>query len=518
MKKIRGLWIEDQPEIMRAVEEEITQRFNFTFEHAVTISSALRKLKKEDYDYIFVDSLLPIGSTKIVQSEFGINLIEGSEIGRVLLEKIILGELDGQIKTENLRGIIFASAVPLSPTSTRFFEENSEKLLEWPKGQLFSAREAALAVLDEFIHHKVDVKRNEHQSVAVHNLTQKRPPGSDLVKSDESQILERMRLHVHEQNQSLLRQRAILEALGDNQRKFALSDQNVSETQIGYVNAILPKIEGELDAAVDRCSSKRSALEILDKVDDDLKLLRRQVQTGYELGGEKIKRLILEMKVNAKRADSGLSNFLMEVLERVAALESVSFIVSLISKTDHLIEANNSFLKMEGSDAETVTAEVTDIIDSVLLDHSPRAERRNCSIRRFLPEQLKFVMPRRDFENVLNNLLDNAIKHSFQMPSRPSWVDVRASLSDQGDLTISVESWGAKMDENIDVYASAVRDLSSLAPGSGRGLAIVRKICETNKWAYGNSSRRASRDGKLTPVQGREAFLNTFYVIVRSTE
>lgn len=110
-----------------------------------------------------------------------------------------------------------------------------------------------------------------------------------------------------------------------------------------------------------------------------------------------------------------------------------------------------------------------------------RAKSPDCSVTLDIPPQLPTVMADRDrIEEVLQNLLDNAIKYSPQHPTvtvtcRATGDEVIVSVSDAG-IGISLRD----QEQIFHRFQRIGNQLTSTSPGAGLGLYICRAIVEAH--------------------------------------
>jgi len=110
-----------------------------------------------------------------------------------------------------------------------------------------------------------------------------------------------------------------------------------------------------------------------------------------------------------------------------------------------------------------------------------RAKSPDCSVTLDIPPQLPTVMADRDrIEEVLQNLLDNAIKYSPQHPTvtvtcRATGDEVIVSVSDAG-IGISLRD----QEQIFHRFQRIGNHLTSTSPGAGLGLYICRAIVEAH--------------------------------------
>jgi len=171
---------------------------------------------------------------------------------------------------------------------------------------------------------------------------------------------------------------------------------------------------------------------------------------------------------------------------------------------DNLIEIS----RMESGTAAVHSSplDLPELLSSAIESLSPLANRRNLIVERNIPKDLPPVMGDRDrLRRVVNNVLDNAIKHS--PPGGTIRVDV--GLVDPGSnllagsgilagrrylqVTVSDDGPGIPTEALERIFGRFER-VDQQGPGVGLGLAIVRSIVEMHHgkvWAESSPGKGA---------------------------
>jgi signal transduction histidine kinase len=182
---------------------------------------------------------------------------------------------------------------------------------------------------------------------------------------------------------------------------------------------------------------------------------------------------------------------------------------------DNLIEVS----RIESGNAvvHSYPLDLPELLSSAIESLSLLTSRRNLIVERNIPENLPPVMGDRDrLRRVLNNVLDNAIKHS--PPGGTIRVGVRLVDPDSSLLTgngvfagtryiqITVSDDGPGIPtEALERIFGRFERVDQQGPGVGLGLAIVRSIIEMHHgkvWAESNPGKGACFHFILPTTEG----------------
>lgn len=171
--------------------------------------------------------------------------------------------------------------------------------------------------------------------------------------------------------------------------------------------------------------------------------------------------------------------------------DNATTIARLERQTKQLIRINEDLLFLQRA-AEPSNAKQQDIsllADSVIEQLRPTANDKRIIITSDITPHLKYKILPRDFELVLRNLLDNAIKYS------PEKSKVMVELKHKNkhiELSVTDNGIGIPANELSSVTDRFYRAKNSSAQhGSGLGLALVQKVVD----AYGASMTITSHNG-----------------------
>jgi signal transduction histidine kinase len=145
---------------------------------------------------------------------------------------------------------------------------------------------------------------------------------------------------------------------------------------------------------------------------------------------------------------------------------------TLLDRISHLLVANAG----TSADINPVRQEVTSVVSAVVERHRPAAERAHVQMRADLPEGVTGRIDASRFDQVVDNLVSNAIKYT---PADGS-VDVVLRNQDSGfELNITDTGVGmsdAERTQAFDRFYRSSGARESAAQGFGVGLSIVRDI------------------------------------------
>lgn len=150
-----------------------------------------------------------------------------------------------------------------------------------------------------------------------------------------------------------------------------------------------------------------------------------------------------------------------------------------------MIESGEVTLRIEAHD-------LSQIVDELLVLAGARAEAAEVTLRSRVPRGFRVYADRYRLEQILNNLVDNAIKFNV----RGGHVEVAADYGDGGSATIRVIDTGlgiphADLGRVFERFYRADRSRSREMGGSGLGLAIVKHLALAHGGSVSVESRQA---------------------------
>jgi PAS domain S-box-containing protein len=170
-----------------------------------------------------------------------------------------------------------------------------------------------------------------------------------------------------------------------------------------------------------------------------------------------------------------------EVLRR--ALEDI---VADSTRAGAVIARIRAFIKK--TPAEQIQVDINEVIQEVLVLSGHKLQENRVSLERQLRKALPLVMADRvQLQQVLLNLIMNAIEAMSAVTNRPRLLWVQSQLDESGDVLVSVRDSGIGFSsEPDDVFTPFV---TTKADGMGMGLPISRSLIEGHGgrlWAEAN--------------------------------
>lgn len=199
-------------------------------------------------------------------------------------------------------------------------------------------------------------------------------------------------------------------------------------------------------------------------------------------------------------AVKGSINYLERTLTDPDHLEFTQIIGKNISRLTRLISNLFDFTKLEAGtiEWEFEQEDMSQLVKEVIDIMSPLALEKSITIKQSCPGPIYATIDLERIEQVLVNLLDNAIKFSnpgttIKIQVIPHGDDVQISIKDQGP-GISVEH----LETIFKKFYTASSDLTSKNQGAGMGLAISKAIV-------------TAHNGSIS-VQSKEGSSSTFFI------
>lgn len=167
-----------------------------------------------------------------------------------------------------------------------------------------------------------------------------------------------------------------------------------------------------------------------------------------------------------------------------ADIHDNKWISNVEKEATKLTTLNNELLKLARTDlVEDIKLEEVDlakILNDVIETHVPRMKKLNFTKKIVLPRKIK--INREDFVQVVNILLDNAIKYS----------DSKIILTAEQNI-LSIKNDGARISEkDLPHIFERFYQVDKSADGVGLGLSIAKAVAERNGWTL------EAKSGKMT--------------------
>lgn len=167
-----------------------------------------------------------------------------------------------------------------------------------------------------------------------------------------------------------------------------------------------------------------------------------------------------------------------------ADIRDNKWISNVEKEATKLTTLNNELLKLARTDlVKDIKLEEVDlakILNDVIETHVPRMKNLNFTKKIVLPRKIK--INREDFVQVVNILLDNAIKYS----------DSKIILTAEQNI-LSIKNDGARISEkDLPHIFERFYQVDKSADGVGLGLSIAKAVAERNGWTL------EAKSGKMT--------------------
>ncbi|MCP3873314.1 MAG: DUF3365 domain-containing protein [Desulfobacteraceae bacterium] len=193
-------------------------------------------------------------------------------------------------------------------------------------------------------------------------------------------------------------------------------------------------------------------------------------------------------------AVKGSINYLERTLNDPENLEYIHIIEKNISRLTRLISNLFDFTKLEAGkiDWEFEREDISQLVREVIDIMSPLAHEKNLTVLQNLPEHLYAVIDLERMEQVLVNLLDNAIKFSETNATIKIQVEAKSS-----NIQISIKDQGPGIaKENLETifkkFYTATTDSTMKNQGAGMGLAISKAIVTAHDGSINVQSSKGS--------------------------
>lgn len=165
-----------------------------------------------------------------------------------------------------------------------------------------------------------------------------------------------------------------------------------------------------------------------------------------------------------------------------ADLHENRWIRNVENETEHLTKLNNELLTLARTDmmpaGKTEEVAPAEVVEKCLENHVPRL--KNHDVRKKIVSREKIKINRGDFEQVINILLDNAIKYST------SKIMIEVSEHD-----FVIKNDGAKISaEALPHVFERFYQADKSSEGVGLGLSIAKAVAERNHWKLSAKSEK----------------------------
>ncbi|NGP76469.1 hybrid sensor histidine kinase/response regulator [Balneolaceae bacterium YR4-1] len=258
------------------------------------------------------------------------------------------------------------------------------------------------------------------------------------------------------------------------------------------------KVQGFNVGGVDYITKPFQREEVLARIDLHVKLKKLQAELSNKVEQLKQREESLE-KLNAEKDElmrivghdfrnpvtgiMGLAGFLEDNIENIDVAEQSDILGIIKGSGQKLLNLVNGLLNKEekASISELILQELdlkTTILDIIDL-HRPTAVNKGITIEKELQEMSKKTVDKHKLEQILSNLLSNALK--FTLKGGTICVRLREVEDSNGaiDLTVEDSGMGIPKEQLEDLWDSGEKKIrygTSGEKGSGMGLELVRKF------------------------------------------
>lgn len=258
------------------------------------------------------------------------------------------------------------------------------------------------------------------------------------------------------------------------------------------------KVQGFNVGGVDYITKPFQREEVLARIDLHVKLKKLQAELSNKVEQLKQREESLE-KLNAEKDElmrivghdfrnpvtgiMGLAGFLEENIENIDVAEQSDILGIIKGSGQKLLNLVNGLLNKEekASISELILQELD--LRSTILDiidlHRPTAVNKGIKIEKKLQEMSKKTVDKHKIEQILSNLLSNALK--FTLQGGTIFVKLTEVEDNEGAIDLTVQDSGMgipkdQLNELWDTTQKKIRYGTSGEKGSGMGLELVKKF------------------------------------------
>ena len=210
--------------------------------------------------------------------------------------------------------------------------------------------------------------------------------------------------------------------------------------------------------------------------------------TGTHLQGTQSRNLIADVSHELRSPLTSISGFL-ETIDDINVSEQdrgqiMKILRHQVRRMVRIVEdlLNLSSLEVGQDSAEVHLVNLTEVVRAEVASFSKKARRKNQALKLVLPEEnLIIVAPELHLDQVVHNLLDNAIKYGRS--SKGVEISLAKTTDAKPGAILTIRDHGEGVAEQhlphlTSRFYRVDRDRSRETGGTGLGLAIVRKIVE----------------------------------------
>jgi len=236
-------------------------------------------------------------------------------------------------------------------------------------------------------------------------------------------------------------------------------------------NAELHEANRELNIAKEELTVKN---EELIRLNEELILLNQQKNHFLGMAAHDLR--------NPLGVIQGFSSFLKESLEEKIDRESLSMLESINNSTNFMINLINEYLDVAVIESGKIRLELKKqdlrsfVLENIRLNEKAASKKKMSIIFQADPSLPEVAIDQNRFEQVLNNVIGNAVKFS------PFESTIQVNLNQVGDeviLTVRDQGIGIppnQIDKLFGLFGKLVSKGTAGEPTTGLGLAIAKKI------------------------------------------
>lgn len=503
------LWLDDEIELVEQFAVHLADRTRAKIDYAEDVGTALDKMALTKYDYIVIDNIVPVGSV-----DDRIRATKYKDLDREDGGTFFISLLNSQVGLDaeafkNLKGLVFCSSFLTSKATREVIDDGPYPTILISKGSIQKNSNAQIAEVAAFM------KRAKSPPIPIKTQITEGDVGSASDVGNTSPDAQQLEFFLHNSSHKLLQLWAMVESSSDLVLAGASEPRSTDKHDLYF---LLDQYSQELEDAFDRdydlYGSK--AAKTIDDIYESLQEIRsrsgritmKTEQKDYQTFLRAVSSLSEENPLNVYLV---LSRILNDITRR-GVFRNLKEVMTELS---FMVEKNECFVRQPYGSTDPEHFNLIETLDTLIRQFEPRAGTKFTGFRRdFGLKTCKLFVVQGDLLVVVNNLFENAIKHGFVMRNTKAWIIVKLvdQRSARKGVEISIESWGPRIEDDEDIYQAGFRGRHTLSPGSGMGLAVVKQLCEKNGWQIHHSSVVAKVDGKVTEMQGKPAYINTFFL------
>ena len=301
--RIDALWIEDNYTDIMAAVSYLESKLPIKFDHAISLSSALRKLKRKSYNFIFIDSIIPLGSEKIIKKEFNFHIENDISIGESIVLNLLQKKILKDIRSEELYGLILCTGLDPSKEISALIDSGDNNLLYVSKDNMTLKQGVSFETMANFLIDKNYAKRVlwgirehttdngdkiQHIEVTGSQLIGPIEPGRNPRRTSREEVhyvaaaaekgvtvrtAAEVQNYLHDQSQSLRRQIAQLDAVMAELSERRIEGISTVNSAMSFLEVAVREIDTKIAEVMDR-SLGSVKLHIMESIDEKLMMLR----------------------------------------------------------------------------------------------------------------------------------------------------------------------------------------------------------------------------------------------------